>query len=138
MSLSTFGERFLFARLVQALGGTTETDGDFAEAVGVGSSTITGYKSADEAPPAGRALAIAKRCGVDPGWLSFGDDSAAPAPSGWERWFATRREPASPLRDAIAAASGAVRKAELEPEDIPAPRGSGLVEKPRDAGKKAG
>lgn len=84
---STFGQRFEFARAQQAVNGRKETDTDFAEAVGVGSSAVTGYKSAINAPPAERVLVIAKRCGVDPGWLAFGEDTNATAPVGFAGWL---------------------------------------------------
>lgn len=98
MTPSTFGERFLFARIVQAMRGISETDGEFAEAVGVGSSSVTAYKTATEAPPASRVAVIAKRCHVDPGWLTFGEQSGAPSPLGFEDWLVRRRENNRSLR----------------------------------------
>jgi transcriptional regulator with XRE-family HTH domain len=52
-------------------------------------------------------LAAAQETGVDPGWLTFGEASAAPAPAGWI-------PPARP-DPAISAASGALPPEELRP-----------------------
>jgi transcriptional regulator with XRE-family HTH domain len=94
--------------------GTWQDDVALAEAVGIASSGITDYKARDEAPPAKRTLALAKAIGVDPGWLAFGDESAAPVPQGFTEWLA-RRYPGGKV-----APSPSV----LEPPPIPAERPS--------------
>lgn len=91
---SRFGERFRFARIEQAHRGREENDSAFARGVGVVPGAVTGYKEGDSPPPVARILAIAKRCGVDPGWLAFGEDSAAPAPNGFAGWL--EHQPAAP------------------------------------------
>jgi transcriptional regulator with XRE-family HTH domain len=90
---TTFAERFEFARDRQRGLGTWQEDQIFARRVGVEPGSISGYKSRDEAPPAKRTLAIAQECEVDPGWLAFGEDSAAPAPVGFSDWLARKRTP---------------------------------------------
>lgn len=84
---SRFAHRFAYARLVQPVDTRAETDAAFGKAVGVGSSSITAYHKAANPPPAPRVLAIAKRCKLDPGWLAFGTESAAPVPEGFVEWL---------------------------------------------------
>jgi hypothetical protein len=95
---STFGQRFAFARVVQSFGGVTETDTAFGKAIGVVSGAMTGYKNAITAPPAERVLVIAKRCGVDPGWLAFGEDTTAEAPPGFQTWLARQPKHKNKIR----------------------------------------
>lgn len=144
MISSTFGERFLYARLHQQVYGIgEESDGVFAAAIGVGSSSVTAYKTADEAPPANRTLAIAQRCGVDPGWLSFGEMTTAQSPIGFERWIGSRRNRqagAAALRVAEDAVFGDGSKSpiptrerevdSLEQEEVPPTRATGTVGRP--------
>jgi hypothetical protein len=89
---STFAQRFEFARDRQRGLGTWQDDSALAIHLGVASSSITEYKTRDEAPPAKRTLAIARICGVDPGWLAFGEDSGAPRPDGFAFWLENRRK----------------------------------------------
>lgn len=70
--------------------GTWQEDAELAKIVGIAASQISGYKVRDDAPNAGRTLALARAGGVDPGWLGFGSDSAAPSPEGFEAWLAKR------------------------------------------------
>jgi hypothetical protein len=94
---STFGERFQAARDFQAASGRREKDGEFADAIGVSGGLVSAFKGAKEPPPTDRVLAIAKRCGVDPGWLAFGNGSHAPAPDGFEVWLENfRAKPKKP------------------------------------------
>lgn len=152
MTPSTFGERFQFARLVQAMGGISETDSEFAEAVGVGSSSVTAYKSADEAPPASRVLVMAQRTGVDPGWLSFGEATAAPAPAGFDAWLERRRQALDARSTSYQRVTATIEKAaadedllirrarrvaEVEPKDVPAPRSGTAAAKKRGSGRSA-
>jgi transcriptional regulator with XRE-family HTH domain len=44
---------------------------------------VSEYQKASVMPPIEVVWAYAKATGVDPGWLAFGTDSAAPAPSGF-------------------------------------------------------
>lgn len=92
---STFARRFEYTRARQHGLGTWQEDAVLAEAMGVAASQISGYKGRDEAPPAKRTLALAKACGVDPGWLAFGAESQAPAPEGFAEWL-DRRYPPKP------------------------------------------
>jgi transcriptional regulator with XRE-family HTH domain len=87
---STFALRFEFARLYQAIHGVTEADQDFAVAIGVSPGSVTAYKTALVPPPYERVIAIARRCGVDPGWLAFGSESWAPQPQEFESWLQRR------------------------------------------------
>ena len=78
-----------------------------ADAIGVSAASISDYKSRELAPPADRTLAIARWCGVDPGWLAFGEDTEAPAPEGFSAWLENQRarrpqrvaEPSPRVRD---------------------------------------
>jgi transcriptional regulator with XRE-family HTH domain len=97
---STFTERFEFARDRQRLLGTWQKDEVLAEHVGVSATQISDYKKREIAPPADRTLAIARGVGVDPGWLAFGEDTAAPAPDGFIDWLARRRTAKLQMRPA--------------------------------------
>lgn len=108
---STFAIRFDFARIRQRMLGTWQEDQALAEQVGVAPSRIAEYKARTEAPSAARTLALAQACGVDPGWLAFGEDSQAPAPEGFASYFESR------LR-----ARAIIKGVEVEPRDVPAPR----------------
>lgn len=87
IGVSTFAQRFEYARDRQRALGTWQEDEKLAKGVGVKPSGITAYKARHLAPPANRTLRLAKLCGVDPGWLAFGEDSAAPAPEGFDDWM---------------------------------------------------
>lgn len=87
-AISTFGQRFRFSRDFQRVSGRWTSDGALADELGLESqSQISNYKTAVSAPPSARVLAIAKRTGVDPGWLAFGAESAAPEPPGFAAWL---------------------------------------------------
>ncbi len=88
---SVFAERFLYARARQHGLGTWQEDQALADALGVVKSQVTAYKKRRVAPPTERTLVIAGWCGVDPGWLAFGADTAAPAPVGFVEWLAAYR-----------------------------------------------
>lgn len=86
---SAFADRFIFAREFQRFHGRWTTDGDLAKELGFsGQSEITTYKKRAVAPGAQHVLIIARRTGVDPGWLAFGADSEAPEPQGYREWLA--------------------------------------------------
>jgi transcriptional regulator with XRE-family HTH domain len=90
---STFGERFSFARDFQRFSGRKMSDGELARLLGFKSqSEISTYKNRGAPPHAERVLIVAEQCGVDPGWLAFGNDSKAPAPIGWDVWLQRRQE----------------------------------------------
>jgi transcriptional regulator with XRE-family HTH domain len=90
---TTFGQRFDQALRRWRVGGVRErTDLDFAKEVGVTSGLVSQWKEREDAPPPGSALKAALALGVDPGWLSYGELSTAPAP---EWWPAVARELAS-------------------------------------------
>jgi transcriptional regulator with XRE-family HTH domain len=103
--LSTFAERFEYARDRQRFLGTWAKDEVLAEHVGVSTTQISDYKRREIAPAADRTLAIAKWVGVDPGWLGFGEDTAAPAPEGFAAWLANRRSPRLAMKPAKTPAS---------------------------------
>jgi transcriptional regulator with XRE-family HTH domain len=93
IAVSTFAQRFEYARDRQRQLGTWQEDVALADRIGVAASQISGYKARDDAPPAKRTLALAQICEVDPGWLAFGDLSLAPSPEGWSAWLAKRYPP---------------------------------------------
>lgn len=105
---STFALRFEFARARQHALGTWREDQVLAEHLGVAPSRIAEYKTRQMAPSSERTLAIAVWCDVDPGWLAFGEASAAPGPDGFDRWLQNR--------------ASHPRGAKLEEPPIPAPR----------------
>jgi transcriptional regulator with XRE-family HTH domain len=108
---STFAERFEYARDRQRVLGTWAKDEVLGEAVGLSAQQISDYKKRDLAPPAERTLAIAKWCGVDPGWLGFGEDTKAPAPEGFAQWLETRRAPRLTMKPAKQPAAAAKKRA---------------------------
>lgn len=105
---STFAERLEFARDRQRLLGTWVADQALAAEIGVSRSQFSDDKNREVAPSAERTLALARICGVDPGWLSFGEDTAAPAPDGFSTWFENRRAPRLAMKQAKT--PGATRK----------------------------
>lgn len=108
---STFALRFEFARARQHALGTWREDQVLAEHIGVAPSRIAEYKTRDEAPAAGRTLMIAEWCGVDPGWLAFGEASGAPRPDGFALWLENRRKTVPQL---VVAESAAPPKSGLQ------------------------
>lgn len=85
---SVFADRFLFAREFQRFRGRWTNDGELAVELGFSSqSEVTTYKKRAIAPGAMHVLTIARRTGVDPGWLAFGIDSQAPEPPGFVEWL---------------------------------------------------
>jgi hypothetical protein len=114
LTRSTFGQRFEFARDRQRVLGTWQDDQTFADKLEMAKSQISEYKSRVEAPPVHRTLAVAKACGVDPGWLAFGEDTHAPSPAGFMTWLQNKYAP-------LTQANRAVR---VEQPDVPAPRPS--------------
>lgn len=104
---STFAERLEYSRDRQRILGHWEPDQVLAEQIGVSKASISDYKKSEVAPATERTLAIAAWVGVDPGWLAFGEDTAAPAPDGFAAWLANRRAPRhgmKPARETPAAA----------------------------------
>lgn len=110
MTRSQFGQRFRFARIEQAHLGREENDSTFAKGLGVTPGAVTAYKDGDKPPPVARVLDIAKRCGVDPGWLAFGEDCGAPAPAGFAAWLANQPKPKE---------RAAIVKKLVRPEPVP-------------------
>src|SRR4051812_8952382 len=101
-------------------------DGELAERLGFKSqSEISTYKKRETPPHAERVLIVAKACGVDPGWLAFGEETAAPAPEGFATWIENRR--------ARTRAS-----APLERKEIPAPRPSATKAADKAAHRRKG
>jgi|SRR5262245_29033469 len=47
-------------------------------------ASVSQWKYEQQEPPQRTVRAIAKLCGVDPGWLYFGNASSARAPAGWK------------------------------------------------------
>lgn len=106
---STFAERLEFSRDRQRVLGSWEADGALAEHLGVSKASVSDYKKSETAPAAERTLAIAQWVGVDPGWLAFGEDTAAPAPEGFTVWFEKRRAPKLAMKAAKAPAAAKKR-----------------------------
>jgi hypothetical protein len=117
-AVSTFAQRFEYARARQHVLGTWREDSVLAAHLGIAASQITDYKARDEAPPAKRTLAIAQWCGVDPGWLAFGADSAAPAPEGFEAWLAATRQRSAAEQEG--AATGTAKRGAKQSRGTPA------------------
>lgn len=88
---STFAERLEFGRVRHHALGTWREDQEIAAQIGVKPSSFNEIKRREEAPSAGRTLSLARTIEVDPGWLAFGADSAAPAPEGFGPWLANKR-----------------------------------------------
>lgn len=80
--MTTFGERYLAALEYwrDNGAGADATETAFAGAVGIPMSSLSPYKNSVNPPIYRVVLRLAKAAGVDPGWLMFGDDSAAPQP----------------------------------------------------------
>lgn len=104
--MSTWAQRYRSARVVldqrvMVDEGRRVDDPEFGERVAeameppretpYSKSSVSQWGSAEQAPPVDVRRAIAKVCGVDPGWLDHGPASQAPAPAGW-------REPAEPAK----------------------------------------
>jgi transcriptional regulator with XRE-family HTH domain len=108
-------------------------DSELASILGMRSqSEITAYKSRAIPPHATHVLLIAQQCGVDPGWLAFGQDSKAPAPDGFEKWLRNKTEEAE-----HAFGDGAeipTLERESFDEEEPSTRATGTLGRPR--GKK--
>jgi transcriptional regulator with XRE-family HTH domain len=109
--LSSFAERFEYSRDRQRVLGTWAKDEVLAEAIGVSQASVSDYKAREIAPPVDRTLAIARWCGVDPGWLGFGEDTKAPAPDGFAQWLESRRAPRLAMKPAKSAAPAARKRA---------------------------
>jgi transcriptional regulator with XRE-family HTH domain len=90
MDESTWGHRFWLARVVLNLREPDEVaDADFGKRVAkrmrrrrpFRTSSVSQWRTGKQSPPPDVQLAIAEECGVDPGWLTYGQRSQAPAPS---------------------------------------------------------
>lgn len=97
-SESTFGERFAFARWWETGHVRSETDAQFAAAIRYAKGTVSGWRGLKDAPPTDTCQAIAARTGVDVGWLSHGERSAAPAPPAFAHWLEVHRKSQVPSR----------------------------------------
>lgn len=53
---------------------------DLSKGAPVTAATVSRWESGDTVPSVTTIAAIARVCGVDPGWLAFGAESAAPSP----------------------------------------------------------
>ena len=53
---------------------------ELAKGAPITAATVSRWESGDAAPSVASLAAVARVCGVDPGWLAFGADSAAPGP----------------------------------------------------------
>lgn len=97
---STFAERLEYSRDRQRVLGSWEADQALAAHLGVSKASVSEYKKSETAPAVDRTLAIAQWVGVDPGWLAFGEDTAAPAPEGFSSWLEKRRAPKLAMKPA--------------------------------------
>lgn len=96
--MSRWSERYRYARNLLdnlALGETRKrvTDEEFGVLVAwmmdpprepYSKASVSQWKYEQQEPPQKTVRAIAKLCGVDPGWLYFGDASSAHGPIGWK------------------------------------------------------
>lgn len=114
---STFAERLEYSRDRQRILGSWEADGVLAEYLGVSKASVSDYKKSETAPAAERTLAIAQWVGVDPGWLAFGAESAAPAPEGFELWLVGRRKRSPQPAEQPAAEPGAAINRRRKPAE---------------------
>lgn len=93
MTESSFGERFCYARWHEERVRPRESDGEFAAALELSKASISAYRKATSPPPDAVVTAIARRTGVDPGWLAYGARSAAPEPPDFAVWLGAQRTP---------------------------------------------
>ena len=90
---TTLLERLFIARnLLERRLGRKVTHSDLGEAIArqlrrapFSAATVSQWLSGKQALSLQVTLALAKLCGVDPGWLAFGEESRAPAPEPPER-----------------------------------------------------
>jgi transcriptional regulator with XRE-family HTH domain len=86
---TSLGERILIARFEasalrsekltqERLGGLVSRE--LSKGAPVTAATVSRWESGDTVPSVTTLAAIARVCGVDPGWLAFGAESAAPGP----------------------------------------------------------
>jgi transcriptional regulator with XRE-family HTH domain len=86
---TTLGERILIARFEasalrseklsqERLGVLVSRE--LSKGAPVTAATVSRWESGDTVPSVTTIAAIARVCGVDPGWLAFGAESAAPSP----------------------------------------------------------
>lgn len=87
---SGWGHRFWLARvLLDIAEPMAVTDDEFGRRVAkrmkrrkpYRTSSVSQWRTEKQIPPPDVQLAIALECGVDPGWLTYGKDSSAAAPS---------------------------------------------------------
>lgn len=97
-----FRERLACARALKAPG---ELDQAFGVAVGLKPASVSDLKGREDAPAAGHVLSIARYLDVDPGWLAFGEATAAPGPAGWREWIDLLRVNTGPTPAALRAAA---------------------------------
>lgn len=75
--MSQIGARVTLTELAERVGAAFGGGRTFAQ------SQLTEYHKGKVMPPLDVVLAYARATGVDPGWLAFGGESEAPAPSGF-------------------------------------------------------
>jgi transcriptional regulator with XRE-family HTH domain len=86
---TSLGERILIARFEasalrgeklsqERLGGLVSRE--LSKGAPVTAATVSRWESGDTVPSVTTLAAVARVCGVDPGWLAFGAESAAPGP----------------------------------------------------------
>jgi hypothetical protein len=135
---SGWGHRFWLARvLLDIAEPLAVTDGEFGRRVAkrmkrrkaYRTSSVSQWRTEKQIPPPDVQRAIALECGVDPGWLTYGADSAAPAPSIAET--AEYKSRLAQVEDAMASPARARRDHKSE-GDIQAARTR------RTAGRRAG
>jgi transcriptional regulator with XRE-family HTH domain len=93
----TLGERILLARFEasalrseklsqERLGVLVSRE--LSKGAPVTAATVSRWESGDTVPSIATLAAVARVCGVDPGWLAFGAESAAPSPRRGKRQLA--------------------------------------------------
>jgi transcriptional regulator with XRE-family HTH domain len=104
---TSLGERILIARFEasalrsekltqERLGGLVSRE--LSKGAPVTAATVSRWESGDTVPSVTTLAAIARVCGVDPGWLAFGAESAAPGPRRGARPPAPAQDPQSWLK----------------------------------------
>lgn len=124
--ITGWGHRFWLARLLLNLREPAEVaDAEFAKRVAkqlrrrkpFRTSSVSQWRTEKQVPPPDVQLAIARECGVDPGWLTYGGLSQAPAPSIAET--AEYKARVDQMTDAMAA-PGALRREAAREGDVKA------------------
>lgn len=124
---STFPDRFELAVRVWLSGGGVErrTRDSLARSIGRTGGALSQWKATPDAPPAAAVRDVARQLGVDPGWLTFGSDSAAPVPAWWPAKWAEYQEEIAREREQAEKAAARTRAKPFRARPQPAKRAKG-------------